>query len=72
MQTPATQSTAGLGAQKQRNRSRRGTGTSHHRRNRKTGERKSLRSIAAELARLGYVNVHDRPFAAELIKAMVR
>jgi hypothetical protein len=41
-------------------------------RNRKTGERKSLRSIAAELARRGYVNVHGRPFAAESIKAMVR
>ena len=41
------------------------------RRNPKTGERKSLRSIAAELAAMGYVNVHGRPFAAESIKAMV-
>jgi hypothetical protein len=42
------------------------------RRNPKTGERKSLRSIAAELANLGHVNVNGRPFAAESIKAMVQ
>jgi DNA invertase Pin-like site-specific DNA recombinase len=42
------------------------------RRNPKTGERKSLRAIAAELARLGHVNVNGRPFAAESIQAMVR
>jgi DNA invertase Pin-like site-specific DNA recombinase len=41
------------------------------RRNPKTGERKSLRAIAAELAKLGHVNVNGRPFAAESIKAMV-
>ena len=40
------------------------------RRNPKTGERKSLRAIAAELERQGYVNIHGRPFAAESIKAM--
>ena len=43
-----------------------------HRRNPKTGERKSLRAIAAELARLGHINVNGQPFAAESIKAMVR
>src|SRR5262245_29389423 len=42
------------------------------RRNPKTGERKSLRSIAAQLAQLGYVNVNGRPFAAESIQAMIR
>jgi hypothetical protein len=41
------------------------------RRNPKTGERKSLRAIATELARLGHVNANGRPFAAESIKAMV-
>jgi DNA invertase Pin-like site-specific DNA recombinase len=43
-----------------------------HRRNPKTGERRSLRAIAAELATLGYVNIHGRPFAAESIKAIIR
>ena len=43
-----------------------------HRRNPKTGKRKSLRSIAAQLAQLGYVNVNGRPFAAQSIKAMVQ
>jgi hypothetical protein len=43
-----------------------------HRRNPKTGERKSLRSIAAELANLGHVNVNGRPFAAQSIQAMIR
>jgi DNA invertase Pin-like site-specific DNA recombinase len=42
------------------------------RRNPKTGERKSLRAIAADLANLGHVNVNGRPFAAESIQAMVR
>ena len=42
------------------------------RRNPKTGERKSLRSIAAELAKLGHLNVNGRPFAAESIQAMIR
>jgi hypothetical protein len=35
------------------------------RRNPKTGERKSLRAIAAELASLGHGNVDGRTFAAE-------
>src|SRR4026209_1653714 len=42
------------------------------RRNPKTGERKSLRSIAAQLAQLGYVNVNGHPSAAESIQAMIR
>jgi len=42
------------------------------RRNPKTGERRSLRSIAAELASLGHMNIHGRPFAAESIKAMIQ
>jgi hypothetical protein len=42
------------------------------RRNPKTGERKSLRSIAAELAKLGYVNFRGRPFGAESINGMLR
>jgi hypothetical protein len=43
-----------------------------HRRNPKTGQRLSLRAIAAELARQGQVNMHGRPYAAESVKAMVQ
>jgi DNA invertase Pin-like site-specific DNA recombinase len=42
------------------------------RRNPKTGQRKSLRAVAVELAKLGHVNVNGRPFAAESIQAMIR
>jgi hypothetical protein len=42
------------------------------RRNPKTVQRKSLRSIAAQLAQLGYVNIHGRPFAAESIQSMIQ
>jgi hypothetical protein len=42
------------------------------RRNPKTGERRSLRAIAAELEQQGYVNIRGEQFAAESIKAMVR
>jgi hypothetical protein len=42
------------------------------RRNPKTGERRSLRSIAAELARQGHLNIHGRPFAAESIQSMIQ
>ena len=42
------------------------------RRNPKTGDRRSLRAIAAELAKLGHMNIHGRPFAAESIQAMVQ
>ena len=42
------------------------------RRQPKKGKRKSLRTIAHELARLGHVNVNGRPFAAKSIQAMIR
>jgi hypothetical protein len=42
------------------------------RRNPKTGQRLSLRAIAAELAAQGLVNMHGRPFAADSIQAMIR
>jgi hypothetical protein len=42
------------------------------RRNPKTGQRLSLRSIAAELASQGTVNMHGRPYAAASIQAMVQ
>jgi hypothetical protein len=42
------------------------------RRNPKTGERKSLRAVAAELAKFEHVNIYGRPFAAESIRAMIR
>ena len=37
----------------------------------KTGERRSLREIAAELAAGGHVNVNGRPYNAKSIKAMI-
>jgi DNA invertase Pin-like site-specific DNA recombinase len=40
--------------------------------NPKTRERKSLRAIAAELAAMGHVNIHGRPFAAASVSAMVQ
>jgi DNA invertase Pin-like site-specific DNA recombinase len=43
-----------------------------HRRSPKTGERRSLREISAELARLGYLNSNRRPFSASSVRAMVR
>ena len=43
-----------------------------HRRNPKTGQRLSLRAIAAELASQGLVNMHGRPYAAASIQAMVQ
>ena len=42
-----------------------------HRRNPKTGQRLSLRAIAAELERQGHVNMHGCRFAAASIQAMV-
>jgi DNA invertase Pin-like site-specific DNA recombinase len=42
------------------------------RRNPRTGERKSLRAIATELAKLGHFNVNGHPFAAESIQAILR
>jgi hypothetical protein len=37
----------------------------------RTGERRSLRKIAAKLAEMGHVNEAGKPFAAASIKAMV-
>ncbi len=38
---------------------------------RKTGKRRSLRDIAEELARVGYVNDHGQPFGAQSILNMI-
>jgi DNA invertase Pin-like site-specific DNA recombinase len=35
------------------------------------GHRRSLREVSAELARLGYLNVNGKPFAAMSIKSML-
>lgn len=43
-----------------------------HRKNPKTGERRSLRAIAAALAEAGHVNERGQPFAAKSISAMLR
>jgi hypothetical protein len=43
-----------------------------HRRNPKTGQRLSLRAIAAELERHGHVNMHGGRFAAASIQVMIR
>jgi DNA invertase Pin-like site-specific DNA recombinase len=43
-----------------------------HRASPKTGERRSLRQISAELERLGHRNDHGRPFSAKSVRAMVR
>jgi len=42
-----------------------------HRRSPKTGERRSLREIAAELARQGYVSASGRPFSTSVVKRLV-
>ena len=36
-----------------------------------TGERRSLRKIAAELAALGHLNVNGRPYSAKSVRSMV-
>jgi hypothetical protein len=41
------------------------------RRNPMTGEVRSLRAIAAELARLGYLVPSGRPYGAESVKRML-
>jgi hypothetical protein len=41
------------------------------RRSPKTGKSRSLREIAAELARQGHVSASGRPFSPSIIKAMV-
>lgn len=43
-----------------------------HRKNPKTGERRSLRAIAAALAEAGHVNERGQTFAAKSISAMLR
>jgi hypothetical protein len=35
------------------------------------GHQRSLRDVAAELARLGYLNANGKPFAAMSIKSML-
>ena len=42
-----------------------------HRASPKTGERRSLRKIAAELAALGHVNVNGRPYSAKSVRSMI-
>lgn len=42
-----------------------------HRKNPKTGERRSLRAISAALADAGHVNERGQPFAAKSVKAML-
>jgi len=42
-----------------------------HRANPKTGERRSLRKIAAELAAAGHLNANGKPFAAKSVQAMI-
>lgn len=37
----------------------------------RTGERRSLRKVADEMAKLGYLNAHGKPYAAESIRAML-
>ena len=37
----------------------------------KTGKRRSLREIAAELARAGHINERGKPYAAQSIKMML-
>jgi Resolvase, N terminal domain len=37
----------------------------------KTGERSSLRKIAAELAALGHLNVNGRPYSAKSVRSMI-
>ena len=42
-----------------------------HRASPKTGERRSLRKIAAELAALGHLNVNGQPYSAKSVRSMV-
>jgi hypothetical protein len=37
----------------------------------KTGKRRSLQEVAAELARIGHVNERGKPYAAQSIKMML-
>jgi hypothetical protein len=38
----------------------------------KTGKRRSLREIAAELAQVGHLNERGKPYTAQSIKTMLR
>ena len=42
-----------------------------HRASPKTGERRSLRQISAELAKLGHLNERGQPFNAASVRAMI-
>ena len=42
-----------------------------HRANPKTGKRRSLRQISAELAAAGHLNANGKPFAAKSVQAMI-
>ena len=42
-----------------------------HRASPKTGERRSLRKIAAELAALGHLNVNGQPYSAKSVRSMI-
>lgn len=43
-----------------------------HRASPKTGERRSLRQISAELARAGHVNERGKPYSAKSVRAMLK
>jgi hypothetical protein len=43
-----------------------------HRASPKTGERRSLRKIAAELAAMGHLNERGAPYSAKSVRAMLR
>ena len=42
-----------------------------YRANPKTGKRRSLRQISAELAAAGHLNANGKPFAAKSVQAMI-
>jgi len=42
-----------------------------HRASPKTGKRRSLREVAAELARIGHVNERGKPYAAQSVRMML-
>lgn len=41
------------------------------RKNSRTGKRRSLRQVAAELAKMGYLAASDKPYGAESVKQMI-
>ena len=48
-----------------------GKQSASHRASPKTGERRSLRKIAAELAAMGYLNERGAPYSAKSVRVMV-